>query len=135
MKKRSIGVIAALVIAGIAVKRFKKWIVGGIAVMTIVWFATFNFVLNNEGAQEFSSLRFEKIEALSQSSESLFPNGCTTLGLTYSGAFGLSFTSFWCASGTSTYCHEGMARTINGDIAAGESLTVIFCRRTPTYPY
>jgi hypothetical protein len=72
MKKIFVDSMAALVIAGIAIKKFRKWIVGGIATMLIVGFATFNVILSNDlngGANKFSSLTLANLIALSDENE------------------------------------------------------------------
>jgi hypothetical protein len=66
MKKRSVGVIAVLVIARSAVKRFKKWIVGGMFAVTIVAFSMFNVSLNSQGS--LSAVYKANVEALSNES-------------------------------------------------------------------
>jgi hypothetical protein len=63
MKKRSIGVIAVLAIAGSAVRKFKKWIVGGMFALVIGAFSIFNVSLNSEN--ELSAIYSANVEALS----------------------------------------------------------------------
>jgi hypothetical protein len=63
MKKRSIGVIAVLAIAGSAVRKFKKFIVGGMFAVVIGAFSMFNVGLNSQN--EFSAIYKANVEALS----------------------------------------------------------------------
>jgi hypothetical protein len=67
MKSRSFGVLAVLGIAGIAVRRFRKWIVGSVFAVTIAGFTMFNVGLNSQN--DLSAIYKANVEALATSED------------------------------------------------------------------
>jgi Zn finger protein HypA/HybF involved in hydrogenase expression len=77
MKKLFNGSIAALVIAGFAVKKFRKVVVVGIIAVTIVGFATFNMGLNLQGGSNLSAISLANIEVLADGEYSVSCTNCS----------------------------------------------------------